>query len=62
MAMKQERRSDKEIAEHLEQNGLVAYKPKTITTRYARLRKKVAEYHDEQLDKGQAIWDPTNVS
>lgn len=60
--MKRERRSDKEIADHLRTECNCHYVPKTIGTRWARLRAKIAVLKDKQLETGEVNWTTKEVS
>lgn len=60
--MKRERRSDRDIADHLRAQGNVNYVTKTIGTRWARLRAKIATHRDKQLDDGEVNWTSKEVN
>ena len=59
--MKEAKYLEKKIAEHLEKHYGVKYSPKTIGTRYARLKKVLARHQDELLDQGLADWHDGDV-
>ena len=54
--MKQDGRTDKEIADTLKAAGRVNYNQKTIGSRWKRLRIALAARKDKELDAGFANW------
>ena len=60
--MKQERRTDKEIADALVEAGGTKYSYKTIGTRWRRLRTVLATARDRKLDQGIIEWSTDDVS
>ena len=60
--MKQERRTDKEIAEALIASGGTKYNYKSIGSRWRRLRHVLAEARDRELDLGTIRWSMEDVS
>ena len=59
--MKQQNYSDRDIACHLISEGRINYDKKTIATRWARLRRVLAEREDELLDEGLTDWHEGEV-
>ena len=59
--MKAKHYNDRDIAQHLRDRGFVNYVPKTIGTRWARLRFRIAEHQDQVLDSGEAYWKVQGV-
>ena len=54
--MKRKKNTDKEIADFLKSAGRIAYHPKTISTRWRRIRTALAKAKDAELDKGIKNW------
>ncbi|KAI9810919.1 MAG: hypothetical protein M1827_005778 [Pycnora praestabilis] len=54
--MKQERFTDKQVAEHLKKERRVKFDSKTISSRYVRLKRVLAARTDELLDEGLTDW------
>jgi hypothetical protein len=59
--MKQARYQEKEIAQRLIDEGRTHYHPKTIGTRWARLKKVMQERNDELLDQDLTDWHDGDV-
>ena len=77
VSMKRKHISDRKIATYLRETGRVNYNPKTIGmcflrrqesptdilgTRFMRIRTKLAEARDAQLDAGEITWTSKDVS
>ena len=60
--MKQEKRTDREIAQALKNAGRVDYHIKTIGSRWKRLRIALAAAKDKELDAGYEDWHAIDVS
>lgn len=60
--MKNAKYLEKDIAQRLIDEGRVAYNPKTIGTRWARLKKALEQRHDELLDAELSDWHEGDVS
>ena len=60
--MKQEKHTDKDIAQVLKNAGRVDYNVKTIGSRWKRLRIALAAAKDRELDAGFADWHTVDVS
>lgn len=60
--MKNAKYLEKDIAEYLVAQGKIKYNPKTIGTRWTRIKKKLAERQDELLDHDLADWHEGDVS
>ena len=60
--MKQDRRTDRDIAQALKNAGRVDYNVKTIGSRWKRLRLALAEARDKELDAGYEDWHAIEVS
>lgn len=60
--MKNAKYLEKDIARRLADEGRVAYNPKTIGTRWARLRKAIERRNDELLDAELTDWHDGDVS
>ena len=60
--MKRSGNTDREISDFLRQTDRVNYHPKTIGTRWKRLRIALAKAKDEELDRGDAKWSESDVS
>ncbi|KAI9699548.1 MAG: hypothetical protein M1820_007179 [Bogoriella megaspora] len=56
VTMKQQNWSDRDVAYHLIAQGRINYDRKTIATRWARLRKALAEREDQLLDDELTDW------
>jgi len=54
--MKQAKYLERDIAKYLADQGLIKYNIKTIGTRWARIKKKLAEHQDELLDADLTDW------
>lgn len=61
LSMKQDKRTDREIAQTLADAGRVKYSVKTISSRYKRLRMVVAKQRDDMLDRKEAHWSAAEV-
>jgi hypothetical protein len=53
---------EKDIAQILVNEGRIAYNPKTIGTRHARIRRVLAKQKDEMLDDELTDWHEGDVS
>jgi hypothetical protein len=60
--MKQAKYQEKEIAQRLIDEGRTNYHPKTIGTRWARLKKAMQLRNDELLDQDLTDWHDGDVS
>lgn len=60
--MKQAKYQEKEIAQRLVDEGRTNYHPKTIGTRWARLKKAMQIRNDELLDQDLTDWHEGDVS
>ena len=60
--MKQARYLEKDIADRLQAEGRKNYAPKTIGTRWARIKKVLQLKQDDLLDEGLADWHEGDVS
>ena len=60
--MKQAKYLERDIAKYLADQGLIKYNIKTIGTRWARIKKKLAEHQDELLDADLTDWHDGDVS
>ena len=60
--MKQAKYQEKEIAQRLIDEGRTNYHPKTIGTRWARLKKAMQVRNDELLDQDLTDWHDGDVS
>ena len=60
--MKQEKRTDRDIAQALKNAGRVDYHVKTIGSRWKRLRIALAAAKDKELDAGYEDWHSIEVS
>lgn len=60
--MKNAKYLERDIAKRLKAEGRVAYNPKTIGTRYARLKRVLAKHTEELLDAGMTDWHEGDVS
>ena len=60
--MKAARYQEVEIAERMKAEGRTAYNPKTIGTRWARLKKALSKRQDELLDQDLTDWHDGDVS
>ena len=54
--MKTEKRTDREIAQTLQDAGRVKYNYKTIGSRWKRLRMAMAKAKDQELNQQIAVW------
>ena len=59
--MKQAKYQEKEIAQRLIDEGRTNYHPKTIGTRWARLKKVLQKHNDELLDQDLTDWHDGDV-
>lgn len=59
--MKNAKYLEKDIAQHLVNEGRIAYNPKTIGTRYARIMKAVRKANDKLLDEDLTDWHEGDV-
>lgn len=62
MRLKNAKFLEKDIAQILVEQGRIAYNPKTIGTRHARIMKALAEQHDQMLDEELTDWHDGDVS
>jgi hypothetical protein len=62
MRMKNAKFLEKDIAQHLVNEGRIAYNPKTIGTRHARIMRAQQKRQDEQLDAELTDWHDGDVS
>lgn len=62
MRMKEAKWLEKDIAQRLANEGRMAYHPKTIGTRWTRIKKAMAKRQDELLDNDQSDWHEGDVS
>jgi len=60
--MKQEKRSDSDVVERLVKEGRTRYHPKTISSRWVRLKRVLAAHEDEMLDEQLTDWHEGDVS
>lgn len=60
--LKMAKRTEKEIAARLVSEGRVAYNPKTIGTRWARMKKVMAKHNDDLMDADLTDWHEGDVS
>lgn len=60
--MKDANFKEKEIAQKLADDGRIKYNAKTIGTRYARIRRKLEEKNDADLDADLTDWHDGDVS
>lgn len=60
--MKNAKYLEKDIAKRLIEEGRTAYHPKTIGTRWARLKKAIQRRQDELLDADMTDWHEGDVS
>ena len=60
--MKNAKYLEKDIAEHLAKEGRIAYHPKTIGTRWARIKKVLQKRQDQMLDDELTDWHEGDVS
>jgi hypothetical protein len=59
--MKNAKYLEKDIAQYLVNEGRIAYNPKTIGTRYARIMKAVRKANDKLLDEDLTDWHEGDV-
>lgn len=59
--MKEAKYLEREIAEHLAKKFDVDYNPKTIGTRYTRIKEKAAKAQDKLFVPGQTLWHDGDV-
>ena len=59
--MKEAKYLEKDIAQRLVDEGRIAYNPKTIGTRWSRLRRALQKRHDELLDAEMTDWHEGDV-
>lgn len=62
VTMKAAKYQEAEIAQRLKDEGRTSYNPKTIGTRWARLKKALAVRQDEMLDQDLTDWHDGDVS
>ena len=60
--MKLDQRTDKAIAKALYDQARVQYNEKTISTRWKRIRQKLAEKREEELEAGFVEWSHEDVN
>ena len=60
--MKNAKYLEKDIAERLAKEGRVNYHPKTIGTRWARIKKVLQKVQDQMLDDELTDWHDGDVS
>lgn len=60
--MKNAKYLEKDIAERLEKEGRIKYHPKTIGTRWARIKKVMQREQDQMLDEELTDWHDGDVS
>lgn len=60
--MKNAKYLEKDIAERLTQEGRINYHPKTIGTRWARIKKVLQRVQDQMLDSELTDWHEGDVS
>ena len=60
--MKNAKYLEKDIAERLAKEGRIKYHPKTIGTRWARIKRKLQDFQDEMLDGDVTDWHEGDVS
>lgn len=60
--MKNAKYLEKDIAERLAKEGRIHYHPKTIGTRWARIKKVLQQVQDELLDEELTDWHDGDVS
>ncbi len=61
-SMKNAKYLEKDIAKRLQDEGRTVYNPKTIGTRWARLKKVMQAKQDEKLDADLTDWHEGDVS
>ncbi len=61
-SMKNAKFLEKDIAKRLADEGRTVYNPKTIGTRWARLKKAMQAKQDKLLDEGLTDWHDGDVS
>jgi hypothetical protein len=59
--MKESKYLEKDIAEYLKNRGRTNYNPKTIGTRWTRLKKVLADKNDSLLDEDLTDWHDGDV-
>lgn len=59
--MKEARYLEKDIAQALVDQGRTAYHPKTIGTRWKRIKSRLQQRHDELLDQDLTDWHDDDV-
>lgn len=60
--MKNAKYLEKDIAERLAKEGRIKYHPKTIGTRWARIKKVLQRTHDDMLDAEVTDWHEGDVN
>ena len=60
--MKNAKYLEKDIAERLATEGRIKYHPKTIGTRWARIKRKLQDFQDEMLDGDVTDWHEGDVN
>jgi hypothetical protein len=60
--MKNAKYLEKDIAEHLAKEGRINYHPKTIGTRWARIKRMLQKVQDQMLDGELTDWHEGDVS
>jgi hypothetical protein len=60
--MKNAKYLEKDIAQHLAKEGRINYHPKTIGTRWARIKRMLQKVQDQMLDDELTDWHEGDVS